>query len=280
MLHGTKLKMRMKLLHDELGVEVTGIDLSQGVPTEELERALHQHIVVVVRAQSLSPKKYVAVMSALGTPARQNNVDELLPGYPEIIEIDSRTAKLDKSGQRNLFGTKYWHTDHTNQQCPPKITALYAKMLPPSGGDTCFANAYLLYERLAAERRTAIAVLRTVNGADRHLDIQQQDPTAFAQAAIHPLVRKHPVTGRHALYVHPLKALHIEGWGEPESLAFFEELLEEAVRPELVYRHQWRLGDLVLIDNRACLHRAMIDYDADAGRVMHRIILEGDRPIH
>ena len=176
-----------------------------------------------------------------------------------MLVIDSRTARADKHGERNLFGTKYWYTGHTNLQCPPKITALYAKRLPPAGGDTCFANAYRMFAGLSAERQAELLPLRTVNGADRHLLAQDQDSNAFLTPAIHPLVRRHPQTGQLALYVHPLKATRIEGWEEQHSLEFLEQVLEEALTPELSYRHRWRLGDLVLIDNRACLHRAMRD---------------------
>lgn len=179
-----------------------------------------------------------------------------------MLVIDSRTARADKHGERNLFGTKYWYTGHTNLQCPPKITALYAKRLPPAGGDTCFANAYRMFAGLSAERQAELLPLRTVNSADRHyVYAGSRSERIFnaSQPAIHPLVRRHPQTGQLALYVHPLKATRIEGWEELQSLKLIEQVLEEALTPELSYRHRWRLGDLVLIDNRACLHRAMRD---------------------
>ena len=118
--------------------------------------------------------------------------------------------------------------------------------------------------------------MRTVNGAARYLT--EADGAALAMPAVHPLVRTHPETGRRALYVHPLKLQYIEGMTPEESTALIDKLLEEALDPKVIYQHRWRLGDLGIIDNRACLHRALMDYDPDAGRVMHRITIEGDRP--
>ena len=108
--------------------------------------------------------------------------------------------------------------------------------------------------------------------------LTEADRAAVAMPAVHPLVRTHPETGRRALYVHPLKLQYIEGMTPEESTALIDKLLEEALDAEVIYRHRWRCGDLGIIDNRACLHRALTDYDPDAGRVMHRITIEGDRP--
>ena len=268
-------------LSNAIGAEVLGVDLSRPVPAQlayQLNQALLEHIVLVVRGQQLTPGEYVKAMSAFGVPAKQNHVDELLPGHPEIWVIDSREANLRPDGSPILFGAYSWHTDHTNLVRPPKVTALYAVALPSKGGDTCFANAYQMFERVPAERRDNLRALRAVNGADRHLPRKDSEAEAFATPAIHPLVRKHPETGREALYVHPLKLQHFEGMDRDESYAFATDLIESCLDSELIYRHEWQPGDLVLIDNRACLHRAMQDYDHTEGRVMHRVIIEGDIP--
>ena len=95
---------------------------------------------------------------------------------------------------------------------------------------------------------------------------------------IHPLIRTHPVSGRKALYFHPGKTARIEGMGHDESLVFLNELLDRVIQPDVTYRHQWRVGDMLLLDNRAVLHIALDDYDHAEGRVMHRILLAGDVP--
>lgn len=273
--------MHVQSLSTALGAEVTGVDLNQPPDTETgaaLMEALTRHIVLVIRDQALSPENFLTAMKALGEPAPQNNKDVLMDGFPEIMVLDSRVAKPDKTGERNLFGAKYWHTDHVNQALPPKLTALYAKRLPPTGGDTCFANARVMYESLEPSVRLRVDSMTTVNGADWHLDAADLDQDAFEDGIRHPLAPRHPVTGERALYLHPLKLKHIDGMGRDDSFAFVDDLLENALVPDVIYRHKWRVGDLALIDNRACLHRAMRDYDPDAGRLMHRIILKGDRP--
>jgi len=210
--------------------------------------------------------------------ARQNHATRLLDEFPEIWRLDSRQSAIRNDGEKVPVGASCWHTDHTNQTRPPKITALYPVRLPESGGDTCFANAYLLYEHLPEPLRERIETLRTVNGADRHVPFREEDREAFARPAVHPLVRTHPETRRKALYVHPLKMQYVQGMTPEQSDALIDEVLDKTIRPEFVYRHCWRPGDLLLIDNRACLHRAERDYDPEVGRVMHRIIIEGDRP--
>lgn len=275
------MSITIRSLSPAIGAEVLGVDLARepdAALAAQLNDALLEHVVLVVREQSMTPAEYVRAMRGFGTPALQNHVDQYLDGHPEIWVIDSRRAKRNAAGEPILYGATSWHTDHTNQQRPPKITALYARKLPPSGGDTCFANAWMMYERLPAATRERIGALRTVNGADRHLPLDEADRAAFAEAAVHPLVRRHPETGRRSLYFHPLKVQHIEGMAPEPSHALLDELLAQSLSDELVYRHRWRPGDLVLIDNRACLHLAQRDYDTEAGRVMHRIIIEGDRP--
>jgi taurine dioxygenase len=264
-----------------LGAEVTGVNLATPVSASvaaALQRALLEHVVLVIRDQSFAPAEYVQAMTTFGTPAMQNHAEQLLDNHPEIWVIDSRTSHKRADGTRVLFGANSWHTDHTNQQKPPKITALYAVKLPSTGGDTCFANAQSMLGRLSATRRQEIESLKVVYGADKHIPLREADKEAFATPAVHPLVRTHPETGRKALYCHPLKAQHVEGWESEPSSQFIDDVIDEALHNDDVFRHEWRLGDLVLIDNRACMHRAMVDYDPEEGRVMHRIIIEGDRP--
>lgn len=276
------MDIRIEPLSGAIGAEALGVDLASDTSAEVIDtlyRALLDHAVLVVRDQSLDPDAYVRAMSGFGPLARQNHAKQLMEGHPEIWIIDSRNAEVAPDGRRLVFGANCWHTDHTNLERPPKITALLAVRLPPSGGDTSFANACSAYDGLDAGTRARIDGMRVVYGADRHLSWREEDRDAFAAPVSHPLVRTHPETGRRALYCHPLKAQRIEGLEPEPSFDLIDRVLEEALKPEIVYRHRWRKGDLVLIDNRACLHMAERDYDPDYGRVMHRVIVEGDRPV-
>ena len=276
------MTVQINPLSDALGAEVIGADLRAPLAEDDrdaIKQALLDYIVIAIRDQDLSPSQYVAAMRQFGVPAKQNHSEQLLDGFPEIWVIDSRNAEIASDGRKLVFGANSWHSDHLNQRLPPKFTALYAQTLPPTGGDTMFANAYSLYERLPPETKERVSDMKTVNGADRHLRHRDADADAFAVPAIHPLVRTHPDTGRRALYCHPLKMQTIEGMEPEASYRFVDDLLERNLVPELIYRHQWKAKDLVVIDNRACLHRAARDYDPDVGRVMHRIIIEGERPV-
>ncbi len=276
------MRIQINALSDALGAEIVGVDLRRPMHKTnkaKIMAAMVKYIVVAFRDQHLTPAQYVEAMRQFGIPAKQNHTEQLLAEYPEIWVIDSRNSEISPAGETLVFGSNCWHTDHMNQQLPPKFTALYAIRLPPSGGDTLFANAYKLYENLSGATRASIEGMRTVNGADRHLRARKEDADAFAVSAVHPLVRTHPDTGRRALYCHPLKMQYIEGMQPEESFALIDDLLEQALVPDLIYRHQWRPHDLVVIDNRACLHKAARDYDPSVGRVMHRIIVEGERPV-
>lgn len=264
-----------------LGARMSGVDLSQPVPqalASRIKEALAEHIVLVIEDQTLTPAEYVRAMSALGTPGRQNHADQLHAEHPEIWIIDSRTSRRNESGVPLPFGSNCWHTDHTNLPAPPRYTALYAVQLPPSGGDTRFANGYALYDRLPQDLRSRADSARVVYGADRHLPVTAAEKGAFDSPAVHPMVRTHPVTGKRALYVHPLKAQRIEGLSPDESFAFIDQCLDAALDDAVIHTHVWSPRDLVIIDNSACLHLAVKNYDTEAGRVMHRMIIAPEVP--
>ena len=148
--------------------------------------------------------------------------------------------------------------------------------LPSQGGDTGFANMQTAYAALPAYEQASLAALKTVNKIEDHDYVSAQDRAKFGAPQVHPLIRTHPATGKKALYVHPGKLERIEGMEPEESLAFVNGLLERVIQPAVTYQHKWRLGDVLLCDNRAVLHLAYHDYDHREGRVMHRAILEGE----
>ena len=268
-------------LSDALGIEVMGVDLSRPIAPADLtlmQRALADHLVMVVRDQRLDPAEYLAALRLFGETMAQHLSDMLMAEHPEIAVLDSRTLGAGPDGRVVPLGSRDWHTDHTNHARPPKITALYAVELPPEGGDTSFANMQSAYAALPEAERERLAAMRTVNKIEEFNYVSANDKQRFGESQVHPLVRTHPDTGRKALYFHPGKTDRIEGMEPAESLEFLNRLLERVIRPEVTYRHKWRPGDLLLCDNRAVMHLAHHDYDMDAGRVMHRVILEGEVP--
>lgn len=268
-------------LSDALGAEVTGIDLAGPVDkrdADRMEAALTERLVLVVRDQKFTPPQYLAALRLFGDTMRQHLTGLLMKEHPEIAVLDSRQTRTAPDGIYAPLGSRDWHTDHTNHARPPKITALYAVELPRSGGDTGFANMQRAYDGLPAEERDALARLRTVSKIEDHDYVSAEDREKFGVPQVHPFIRTHPVSGRKAIYVHPGKLARIEGMEPGESLAFVNALLERVITPAVTYRHKWRIGDMLLCDNRAVLHIAHRDYDPKEGRVMHRVLLEGDVP--
>ncbi len=273
-------------LSPALGAEATGIDLAEAPDAASigaLRQALLDHLVLVVRDQSFTPEQYLRAVGHFGTPMRQHYSQYLMAEHPDIGVLDSRTSETEASGRRHLLGTGTWHTDHTNHAEPPKLTVLYALRMPSTGGDTSFANMRKAYDSLPEARRAEFARLRTVNTLDAHagrseVPTREADKVRHAQRVLHPLIRTHPENGTKSVYFHPTKTERIEGWEQAESHAFVDDLVADLIRPEIVYRHKWRVGDLLLCDNRSTMHVAHRDYDPDEGRVVHRVILKGDRP--
>jgi len=264
-----------------IGAEVVGVDLSREPAAQTLQivkAALRDHLVIVLRDQRLAPKQLLAAVRLFGETMEQHLTGVLMQEHPEIAVLDSRKMPPDKQGKVIPFGARAWHTDHTNHTRPPKLTALYALALPSIGGDTSFANMHMAYDGLSPARQAELRNLQTVNTIEDFDYISAEAREKFGQQPVHPLVRTHPETGKKAIYVHPGKTERIVGMAPDVSQDFINGLLDEVIQPANTYRHQWRVGDLLLCDNRAVLHRAHQDYDMAEGRVMHRIILRGEVP--
>lgn len=265
---------------------VGGMDLAaplSAATQSALNRALRDRGVLLFRDQTLTPEGFLAACRIFGSPTEQNYNRTALDGMPEIAVLSSARSETDERGKRLLFGTEAWHVDHINLPNPPKATVLHALRLPARGGDTSFADSRAAYDRLSDAERKRLDGLRTVNGRDRHLPRHAEDSAHFAALTEHPLVRTHPLTGRKAIYCHPMKLDHLIGpegpWSQVDSWAFIDALLDKALQPDLIYRHRWQRGDFAVLDNRSCLHLAHADYDPDDDRVMYRAILAGERPV-
>lgn len=260
-------------LHPSLGAEISGIDLGAPIdpPTRQaLSQALADHLALVFHDQSLTPAQYLDAATAFGPPMRQHYSQHLMPEFPDIGLVWHR------NGQQPA---ERWHTDHTNRERPPAATMLYGVEIPSAGGGTSVANMRAAYAALAAEERARLDTLRTVNSLDEHhIDTREEDREKFGKPIVHPMVRTHPVQGSRAVYFHVTKTMFIEGMTPGDSKSYMNDLLERMIQPEIVYHHAWRKGDVLVIDDRATMHRAHGDYDRSQSRVLWRIIVEGDRP--
>jgi taurine dioxygenase len=260
-------------LHPSLGAEISGLDLTQPIePAAQaaLGKALAEHLVLVFRDQRFTPAQYLAAAQWFGAPMRQHYGQHNMPAYPDIGLVWHR------DGQRPA---EMWHTDHTNRLLPPKATLLYGAEVPTVGGDTSVANMRAAYAALPQEERERLAGLTTVNRLDEgRTDVRDEDRAKYDTPVVHPMVRTHPEHDSRAVYFHITKS-RVSGMTSEQSRAYMQELLDRMIRPEIVYRHRWRKGDLWVCDNRATMHRAHGDYDRSESRVLWRIIVEGDRPV-
>jgi taurine dioxygenase len=267
------------------GIAAEGIDLNR--PLDEatrgaLRKALLEKLVLCIRGQRLTPRTYLAAMQGFGTPLIKKQVTQL-GDVPEINVLSPQERDVHGDGKRIINGA-WWHTDDSFMAVPCSLTMLYGVEVPSSGGDTQFTNMYLAYETLPETTKRRIEGLKVLH---MYSPSRQRNPVATMPAEFmakmppveHPLVRTHPETGRKALYMNPNRMEQVVGLSREESDRLLDELIEHAIRPELQYRHKWRQGDIIVWDNRCLMHKANPDYPAGEQRTMHRIVVEGTRPV-
>jgi len=265
-------RLEITPLHPSLGAEITGVDLSAPIDDatrQALNRALADHLALVFRDQALTPAQYLSAASVFGPPMEQHYSQHNMPDHPLIGLIWHR------NGQQPA---ERWHTDHTNRECPPAATILYGVEIPSAGGGTSVASMRAAYLALPEDERRRLEGLTSFNGLDGKDDTRPEDREKYGTPIEHPMVRTHPVHGSRAVYFHISKATHISGMTPEASRTYMSALLDRMIRPEIVYHHVWRKGDVLVIDDRATMHRAHGDYDRSQSRVLWRIIVEGDRP--
>jgi alpha-ketoglutarate-dependent taurine dioxygenase len=269
------------------GVTITGVDLSSPVPPsrrEQIREAFRAHHVLVFPEQVLSREQQFAFIANFGEIERHGARNAQTKRYTAahvISNLDKDGNPVDRSS--SPVSNYRWHTDKSYYPVPPMLTALYAVELPPQGGDTEFANTATGYAALPEATRGRIEGLRVVfywGAGARKGGGSELSPTELRDhpPVDHPLVRTHPETGRKALYLGN-HASHILGMPEAEGRALLDDLLEHTTKPQFVYTHRWRIGDLVMWDNCCLLHRAVANYEIGRyRRVLHRNVVRGTVP--
>lgn len=275
----------IKPLSPHTGAEISGIDLSKPVdePTRAaLNQAFADHAVLCIRDQKLDAPQFLEAMKNFGEIFPQHNSRFAVPECPAIHYISNQDKLED--GRVYIPGEGY-HTDHSNDEVPPKATALHAVKLPNTGGDTQFVNMYEAYDALpeATKKRLdglkAKHVYQSRYSARKLPKLPGEKKKIETGSVIHPLVRTHPVSGRKAIYINPIRIEEIIGLSEAEALPLLDELLEHATQLKFQYRHKWRPGDVVIWDNRCLLHKANGDYPVAEVRYLNRLMLKGERPV-
>jgi alpha-ketoglutarate-dependent taurine dioxygenase len=263
-----------------VGAQVLGVDrdrlLDDDAFPEWCLRVLDENGALVFRDLHLDDETQVAFSRKLGRVELVGRGDR-----PEIFRVTLDPAKNPVA--EYLRGTFDWHLDGATDDIPIMATVLSAHAVAASGGETEFASTYAAYDALSAAEQQELLQVRVVHSLEAAQRLVNPDPSPEELATwrkrpakIHPLVWQHR-SGRRSLVL-GATASHVDGMAFDDGRALLLELLDRSTAPELVYRHEWEVGDLVIWDNRGVLHRAC-RYDASSARDMHRTTIAGDEPI-
>jgi taurine dioxygenase len=274
-------RIGVRPLSAALGVEITGIDLRERLERERLARireVWHGHLVILLRDQVLSEADQVRFAEYFGPPATIHT-KQFVRSHPAVMLI-SNIREDGKPIGALPDGEMQFHTDQCHQERPAMASMLYAIEVPETGGNTLFSNAYAAYETLPAEIKHRIEGRRALNAYDydNAATIRGAAVRDDVPAYAHPVVRTHPTTGRKALYVNRLMTRRIEGLPEAESEELLNILFDHQERREFVYEHVWRVGDLLMWDNRCTLH-ARTDFSPHERRLLRRVTILGEKPV-
>jgi taurine dioxygenase len=266
------------------GALIRGIDLSQPHSPADIDAVRQtwlQHQVIGICDQELAISDMERFAAALG-PEGDDPFIASIPGHPRVVEV-----RREANETTPVFA-EAWHSDWSFLASSPAGTLLYGKVIPAVGGDTLFANQYAAYDALSVPMKARIADLQGIHSArrsyspggvygerdkGRSMAIRYSERAMATQA--HPLVRRHPETGRPALFINLGYTIGIEGMGEAESTSLLTELFAHQTRPEFIYRHRWSPRLLTLWDNRCVLHTATGGYQGHQ-RLLWRITI-GER---
>jgi taurine dioxygenase len=260
------------------GAVVSNLQLATMTDTElvELRNAFTEYGLLFFRDQDLLPQEHLRFANRFGSIV-VNKFFKTSADSPQIAEV-----RKEKTQQTNIGGG--WHTDHSYDDIPAMGSILVARTLPETGGDTKFANLAAAYDALPSDLKTKIEGLRAIhsnthlygeNGLYRLTDLNEQlGGMDRVGDATHPVVIKHPESGRKVLYVNPGHTIQFEGWDFAESRALLDELYAHVTQPQFTCSFNWLPGSVTFWDNRCTWHQANNDYQGQA-RLMHRITLAG-----
>lgn len=276
--------MLVRSLPEPLGAEIIGLTgpaLADPEIRRELRDALFEHLVLVLRNQDLGTRDQVRLTRMFGEPELAWDKRSRHPDEPHVQVMRSAPAPKDAPPS----SSQHWHTDGSFLEKPPIATFLASIHLPQSGGDTLFVDTRSACESLPPARLATLEVLNlrfsysyrlygfqtTRYGSDDRAELEDHPDV------VHPLVRKHPVTGRGSLYLDQLCVAKVESLAEDTGNAILSELYGHTLVAERCYKHEWRSGDVLIWDNPSLMHRRGESHQGD--RLLHRTTAAGSRPI-
>ncbi|HEV2362747.1 MAG TPA: TauD/TfdA family dioxygenase [Caulobacteraceae bacterium] len=281
----TVAAIEVKALKPGFGAEILGLDVSRASPREVagVVAEFQRHGAVLLRDQKLTPDQLMKFISAFGEAEDHTLKQFTLEGYPKIYLLSNRTRDGVPIGAHN--DGVGWHTDYSYKAEPVMMTMLYAVEVPPEGSDTLLADGCAAWNALTPEQRAQIEPLKLHHSYQHFMRTRQygaqelpEDLVRDNPDVVHPLVRTHPADGRKALWPSTGTVTEVIGMPGPEGLKLVDELVEFMTQARFVYRHKWRVGDLLMWDNRCTLHTGTLYDDQKYFRTMYRMWVRGDRP--
>jgi len=274
-------------LSPALGAEISGVDLRDELPPQTIADIIatwHRHLVIIFRDQTLSEDEQIrfarhfGVLKQRNRPASARNESGIKHG--DLTMLVSNIRENGKLIGSLADGEMHFHSDYCYLEKPALGTFLYAIEIPSKGGDTLFLNMHAAYDALPAALKARIEGRKAVNAyhyesltrSVNEAKIDYSKQPHYAQ----PMVCTHPVTRRRALYVNRLMTWSVEGMDAAESTALLNTLFDHIEQDRFIYTHQWRVGDLVLWDNRCTLH-ARTDFSDKERRLLRRHVVDGGR---
>ena len=281
--------MQINSLSKALGAELIGIDLNfiQEREFEKISSAFFEYQLLVFREQKLEPRAQIEFSKRFGPIETREGRPFTLPCFPEITVLSNRWQEGEPVGVISAGG--FWHSDLSFAKVPSRVTFLYALEVAEEGGDTEWSDLYAAYDTLSNNLKKQIDGLKAIHVFDRRRNNRAQVDQQFFNSAekvygvavpdaVHPVVRKHPITKRRALYISPRFVVGIEGMEDSSAQPLLDELFEHQINPEFRYRHKWNKGDLLMWDNPSLIHIGRGGIKAPGIRHMHRTMVIGEEP--
>lgn len=268
--------MKIRAVGEQIGVEVSGIDVKTMTETDfaKIYQAWIDHNVLAVTGQELTIPQFLAYSRRFGIVEPHPSKSTRHPDHPDITLLGFNKFNPDGKLNETIYrrGAEDWHTDGAYEKIPFKATQLYALAIPDRGGDTFFASGYAAYDALPQQLKERLdgVVGAFTYGTPGLLNKEDED----WKPALHRVIRTHRESGRRSLYFDRLKIVYLQGLEKTESDDLIAELKERMIQPHGEYRHKWRAGDIVIWDNRCSYHKAAGDYPPEQDRLHWRVSIK------
>ena len=283
--------MEISHLSDSLGAEVSGVNLAtvDAVEAELIKKIFHQHQILLFRNQEISIVEHINFSKYFGPLEVHISKDSLHKNHEEILLVSNVKENGKYIGVENAGDS--WHSDLSYMPKPSLGSLLYALEVSEIGGDTEWLSMYDAYDTLPEDTKNRIHGLKARHSFNRYKNKRISVPKQRQQGGreryekisppdvFHPVVRTHPETGKKALYISPRFTIGILDGSDDEGQDLLDELIEHSIQRKFIYHHEWRVGDLIMWDNRCTLHLACRGIPEGQIRHMHRTTISGDIPV-